>query len=161
MYEMLYGEKPKEVPSVRFVRQCRVVVEVIGETIVALKLASADSWKQLWTDATTRRQIPFTALVIGILADDETVDPVVVSSCIFMDDERSETQADGIVSKVSLLSHEFEHRQIYSRNSFRLIPSSSACKDSLTTWLRSAQRNQTSCHLPMKSTSTNLVMMEL
>ena len=83
MYEMLYGEKPKEVPSVRFVRNCRVVVEVIGETVVALKLASAESWKQLWTDATTRRQIPFTALVIGILAEDETIDPVVVSSCIY------------------------------------------------------------------------------
>lgn len=47
MYEMLYGEKPKEVPSVRFVRNCRVVVEVIGETVVALKLALAESWKQL------------------------------------------------------------------------------------------------------------------
>jgi hypothetical protein len=84
---------------------------VIGETVVALKLATAKYWKQLWTDATTRCQIPFTALVIGILAEDETIDPVVVSSCIFMDDERSETQADGIVSKVSLHS-QFESSYI-------------------------------------------------
>ena len=74
----------------------------MGETVAAMKLGSADSWKQLWTDATTRRQIPFTALIIGLLANEEDIDPVIVSSCIFMDDERSETQADGIVNKVSL-----------------------------------------------------------
>ena len=38
-----------------------------------------------------------------MLGDEEDIDPVVVSSCIFMDDERSETQADGIVNKVSLV----------------------------------------------------------
>jgi uncharacterized membrane protein len=101
MYETLTGETPADVPSVNFVRQCRVVVEVIGETITALKLASAEDWKAIWTDATTRRQISFTALVIGLLGDEETIDPVVVSSCIFMEDERANTQADGIVSKVS------------------------------------------------------------
>ena len=100
MYETLYGEKTDEEPSVNFIRHCRVVVEIMGETVTAMKLASADSWKQLWTDATTRRQIPFTALIIGLLGDEEDIDPVVVSSCIFMDDERSETQADGIVNKV-------------------------------------------------------------
>ena len=75
-------------------------VEVIGETLAALRLARAESWDQLWTDATTRRQIPFTALIIGMLGEDNHVDPIVVSSCIFLEDERSETQAAGIVSKV-------------------------------------------------------------
>ena len=103
MYETLYGEKTEEEPSVNFIRECRVVVEIMGETVTAMKLASADSWKQMWTDATTRRQIPFTALIIGLLGDEEDIDPVVVSSCIFMDDERSETQADGIVNKVSFV----------------------------------------------------------
>ena len=76
-------------------------MEVIGETITAIKLAKAPTWKQLFTDATTRRQIPFTALIIAILGDDDKIDPVVVSLCIFMEDERSETAAQGIVSKVS------------------------------------------------------------
>ena len=108
MYETLYGEKPDEVPSVNFVRGCRVVVQVVGETITAIKLANADSWKQLWTDATTRRQIPFTALIIGILGEEDKLDPVVVSSCIFMEDERSETQADGICEKIKLLKQRLE-----------------------------------------------------
>ena len=101
MYETLYGESPKELPSVNFVRECRVVVEVIGETVAAIKLASADSWKQLWTDGTSRRQIPFSALVIGLLGESGNLNPVVISSCIFMDDEKAETQAEGLMEKVS------------------------------------------------------------
>ena len=72
-----------------------------GETIPALKLASANDWKALWTDATTRRQIPFTALVIGLLSNEEAIDPIIISSCIFMENECSDSQAEGIVTKVS------------------------------------------------------------
>ncbi len=101
MYEMLMGEMPKELPSVSFVRSCRVVVEVIGETFAAMKLADAPSWSQLWTDGRTRRQIPFTVLVVGLMGNnDDIIDPVVVLSCIFMEDERSEMQADGILKRV-------------------------------------------------------------
>ena len=46
--ETLLREKPKELPSVNFVRECRVIMEVIGETIVAIKLAHAPKWDQLW-----------------------------------------------------------------------------------------------------------------
>lgn len=104
-YGTLYGESPNEVPSCNFIRECRVVVEVIGETVAAIKLASAESWKQAWTDATSRRQIPFGALIIGLLGDDESepIDPVVVSSCIFTEDEKAETQAAGLIDKVCLL----------------------------------------------------------
>jgi hypothetical protein len=91
MYKTFYGEKPDALPSVNFVRGCCVVVQVIGETVTAIKLGDAETWKQLWTDATSRRQILFTALVIGILGDENDIDPVVVSSCIFMEDERAET----------------------------------------------------------------------
>jgi hypothetical protein len=101
IYETQYNEPPDELPSVNFVRECQVVVEIIGETMVAIKLGHAEIWYQLWTESTTRRQIPFTALIIGILADSGNIDPIVVSSCIFMEDERSETQVDGIVNKVN------------------------------------------------------------
>ena len=101
IYETLYNEPPEELPSLNFVRECQVVVEIIGETMVAIKLGHAEIWDQLWTDSTTRRQIPFTALIIGIIADSGNIDPIVVSSCIFMEDERSETQVDGIVNKVN------------------------------------------------------------
>jgi hypothetical protein len=101
MYQMLMGDTPDELPCVSFVRSCRVVVEVIGETIAAIKLADAPTWNQLWTDGTMRRQIPFTALVIGLMGEDEDIDPIVVSSCIVMEDEHSEMQADGILNRVN------------------------------------------------------------
>ena len=103
MYEILYGTEPEEMPSVDFVRKCRVIVEVMGETVAAIKLAKAPSWNQLWTDATTRRQIPFTTLIIGLMGDnDNQIDPVVISSCIFMEDKGAETQAAGIIDKVRI-----------------------------------------------------------
>ena len=106
MYQTLYGKGANEWPSVNFVRECRATVEVMGETICAIKLGRAKTWGQLWTDATTRRQLPFTALIIGLLGDgvDNTIDPVVVSSCIFMQDETAETQAEGIIDRVSCVS---------------------------------------------------------
>ena len=104
MYETLYGKPLDEPPpSISYVRSCRVIVEVIGETITAIKLTRAATWNQLWTNTTTRRQIPFTAVIVGLIEDDDTIDPVVVLSCIFlMENEKSDTGATGIVTKVSV-----------------------------------------------------------
>jgi len=77
------------------------MVEVIGKTVTALKLSEANQWDQLFTDGTTRRQIPFSALIIGMLGENNKMDTVAISSCIFMMDEKSETMADGILDKVS------------------------------------------------------------
>ena len=100
VYETLYGFSPEQVPSINFIRYCRTVVQVIGETIAAIKLGRADVYKQLFTDATSRRQTPFQALIIGLMGEDFELDPVIVSSCIFLDDERAETVAAAIVDKV-------------------------------------------------------------
>ena len=61
MYETLYdidldaeGEKRVEFPSINFFRQCRIVVQVIGDTMVALKLSKTVKWNQLFIDATSR-----------------------------------------------------------------------------------------------------------
>ena len=56
MNKSLLGSSPKEVPSASFSRECRDVVRIVCETITAMRLASTDDWKQLFTDATTRRQ---------------------------------------------------------------------------------------------------------
>ena len=39
---------------------------------------------------------------MGLMGEDDNIDPVVVSSCIFMEDERLEMQANGILNKVRL-----------------------------------------------------------
>ena len=101
-YQTLYGIDPVEVPCVNFVRSCRVTIQVIGETIAAIKLASADNFAQVWADATSRRQISFQALIIGLMGDDDKIDPVIISSCIFSENETSECQAESLLAKVSV-----------------------------------------------------------
>ena len=83
------------------------IVQVIGETIAAIKLASVERWDQLWTDATTRRQCPFQALIIGLMDTKKNLDPVIVSSCIFLEDESAETTVESILAKVSEISKGF------------------------------------------------------
>ena len=99
-----YNQKPPtNLPLVNFVRQYRVIIQIIGETLAAIKLARVEKWSQLFTDGTTRRQISFQNLIIGFMKDDNQLDPVVVSSCIFLEDETSEKQTDGILKKLNLL----------------------------------------------------------
>jgi hypothetical protein len=130
-YQTYYGKEPEEVPQISFVRQCRVIVQVIGETIAAIKLASAEKWDQLWTDATTRRQCPFQALIIGLMDTEKNLDPVIVSSCIFLEDESAETTVESILAKVSGISKGFasqvvsqvltRRREFYSYDKIRHI----------------------------------------
>ena len=74
----------------------------MGETIAAWKLADADSWRQIFTDATSCRQCAFQALVVGIMDKDRLLDPGIVSSYIFLENETSQTTFDTIVDIVSI-----------------------------------------------------------
>ena len=85
-----------------FIRLCRTVVQVGGETIATWKLADADSWRQIFTDATSLRQCAFQELVVGLMDEDGLLDPVIVSSYIFLENENSQTTLDTIVDKVSI-----------------------------------------------------------
>ena len=55
----------------------------MGETIAAWKLADIDSWRQIFTDATSLRQCAFQALVVGLMDEDGLLDPGIVYYCIF------------------------------------------------------------------------------
>ena len=63
-YSTYNKKEPNNLPSVNFVRQCRVIVQIIGETLAAIKLARVEEWSQMFTDSTTRRQISFQNLII-------------------------------------------------------------------------------------------------
>ena len=83
LFASLYGEEPKNNPSLNYVRQCRVLVQTIGETITAMKLAACSNWAEIFFDATTRRQVLFSAIVISLMGDGpDSIDPVIVSSCV-------------------------------------------------------------------------------
>jgi hypothetical protein len=80
VYKTLYKEEPDELPSGNFLRECHVLVEVVGETLTAIKLANAPQWSQLWTNSTTRCRVPFTALIIGASLRVETL--ILLSYCL-------------------------------------------------------------------------------
>ena len=97
------GENATEVPpSVNFVRECRVVVQNLNEMLAAMRLGDADVWHQLFTDGTSRRQTEFQNLVIGLM-EDEKLDPVIVSSCMWLEDGTSENQVESIMEMVSYI----------------------------------------------------------
>jgi len=49
------GAETSELPSISFVRECRVVLQNLNETLSALRLGTAETWQQLFTDGTSRR----------------------------------------------------------------------------------------------------------
>ena len=51
------GVEADKLPLVNFVRECRIVLQNLNKTISALRLGSADTWHQVFTDGTARRQI--------------------------------------------------------------------------------------------------------
>ena len=59
-----------ELPSLWTIRRARTVILVITQTLAAYRLAKADKWGQVFTDATSRRQVTFQNLLISIEEDE-------------------------------------------------------------------------------------------
>ena len=101
LFYTLYSKEPKKNPSLKSVCQCRVLIQIIGETVTAMKLSVCPIWAEIFYDATARRQLPFSAVIFSLMGDrPECIDLTIVSSCVVLEDETLETQVDGIVTKV-------------------------------------------------------------
>ena len=48
------GVEADDLPSVNFFCECRIVLQYLNETLSALRLGSADTWHQVFTDGTAR-----------------------------------------------------------------------------------------------------------
>ena len=77
------------------------MVQNLNEMLAAYKLGHAKKWRQVFNDGTSRRQIAFQNLVIGVENGDK-FESVIASSCIFLEDETAEKQVEGIYNKVSV-----------------------------------------------------------
>ena len=110
------GVEAEELPSVNFVRECRVVLQNLNETLSAFRLGHADTWHQVFTDGTTRRQIAFQNIVI-VLMEDGNLDPVIVSSCMYVENETSERCAQSIIETVSNINiYYVSRRSVWTRD---------------------------------------------
>ena len=63
------GSEVNELPSLEYVSKCRVFVQNINDMLSACRLGKTENWHQIFTDRTTRRQITFHNLVIGLMKD--------------------------------------------------------------------------------------------
>jgi len=108
------GVEAKELPTENFVRECRVVLQNVNETLSAFRLGNADTWHQVFTDGTTRRQIAFQNLVIALMEEEGAdLDPVIVSSCMYVENETSEKCVLSIIETVSNYRHNYHCVYIY------------------------------------------------
>ena len=69
MSAALTGSETNEISSLDYVRKCRVIVQNLNDMLAACIRGKADNWHQILTDGTTRRQITFQNLVIGLITD--------------------------------------------------------------------------------------------
>ena len=90
----------EDLPSINFVCKCRVVLQNLNETLSAFRLGNATSWYQAFIDGTTSRQIAFQNIIIALLEDGD-LDPVIVLSCMYVENETSEQCVQSIIETVS------------------------------------------------------------
>ena len=103
---LFMGVEATELPCANFVRQCRVVLQNLNETLSTFRLGNADSWHQVFTDGTKRRQIEFQNLVIALMEDGD-LDPVIVLLCMYVENETSVICLQYIIETVSNMSNNF------------------------------------------------------
>ena len=87
-------------PCINFVRQCRVVLQILNETLSAYKLGKAERYYQGFTDGTSKKQIAFQNLVVSVMGDDNKFVPIILSSCMILEDESSDTNLRNIIDQV-------------------------------------------------------------
>jgi hypothetical protein len=60
-----------------------------------MKLAACPDWAQIFFDLTTRRQVPFTAVVVSLMGDGpNSLDSIIVLLCFVLENETSEEQVN-------------------------------------------------------------------
>ena len=99
MYASLTGSEVNEIPSLDYVRKCCVVAQYLNNMLAACTLGKSENWHQIFTDGTTWRQITFQNLMIGLMTDGD-FESVIVSLCIFLENETSEKQVEAVKNKL-------------------------------------------------------------
>ena len=103
LYEELTGELPNEVPPLSFIRQTRLVVQYLGQFLIADKLGWRKTWDQVGTDATTWCHVTILAMVVNLVSEDSGIpETVIVLPGIVMEDETAEKTVDSAFEQVSL-----------------------------------------------------------
>ena len=76
----------------------RTVLLRTTKSLAAYRLGSADAWKQLHTDETSRRQISLVNVVVGLIGSDGILRSICLSGSIITDNSTAENQSRAIIS---------------------------------------------------------------
>jgi hypothetical protein len=74
------------------------------KSLAAYRLGSADSWKQLHTDKTSRRQISLVNVIIGLLSTDGVLKSICLLGSIIAEDSTAENHSRAIISSLVVSS---------------------------------------------------------
>ena len=72
-----------ELPLLDYERKCCIFFQNLNDMLAPWRLQKAENLQQIFTDGTTRRQIVFHNLVIGLMTDGG-FESVIASSFIFL-----------------------------------------------------------------------------
>ena len=86
----------EELPATNYIRECRSVLGYITKTLAVFQLAKEKSWKQLFTDGTTRRGLDIENLVIGVMTDGG-FKCITVSTSVMPEDQSAVSCKDSIL----------------------------------------------------------------
>ena len=99
MSAAMNGCEASKLPCLDFVRRCRTVAQNLNTMLAIMRSGKANKWNQIFTDGTTRRQIAFQNLVIGI-EEDTGFDSVIASSCIFVQNESAAKLCEVVIFRL-------------------------------------------------------------
>jgi hypothetical protein len=86
----------QEVPSIRFVRSCRSVLLHVTKTLASYQIGKANSYEQLFSDGTSRRQTSIQNVIIRFLSDGG-FKTITLSTSIIAEDETAESLSKSIM----------------------------------------------------------------
>ena len=89
----------KELPSTNFIRSCRTILQIIGETLAAYRIGKVEQRDQLLSDGTDRHHTALQNLVISVIYE-ECMHPLILSTSIIFKGETSEQQVESVLSTI-------------------------------------------------------------
>ena len=90
----------QELPRINFIRKCRTVFRIIGETLEAYHIGKVEQWDQSLSDVMGRRHIAFQNLAIGVI-NKECLHTLILSNYIILEGKINEQQVEAVLSTIA------------------------------------------------------------
>ena len=87
-----------ELPCLKRLQSMRSTLLWTTKSLAAFRLGSADSWKQLHMDETSRQQISLVNVIVGLLGTDGVLKLICLLGSIIVEDSTFENQSCSIIS---------------------------------------------------------------